>query len=404
MDTKISILFYGKKAKTTTNNLLPIYLRVTVSGKRFEASTHRYITPAKWSVEAGRVKGNTEEARRTNAYLDLLRSKVYAYQQELLQEGKPITMEAIKDKWLGVEEKPVMLLEVFRKHNEQVEQLVGKDFAPGTLERYRTSLLHTRNFIKWKYKTEDIDVKKLDFGFISDYEFWLKSVRGCAHNTTMKYLRNFKKVIHICLKNGWLQRDPFLGFKMSKKEVVRSFLTKEELQKMAARDFGMERLSQVRDIFLFSCFTGLAYADVQKLKRSEIVTGPDGGKWIYTSRQKTDTVSRIPLLPTALTILERYSENPQCLNQDRVLPVLSNQKMNAYLKEIADLCGINKPLTFHIARHTFATTVTLLNGVPMESVSKMLGHTNLRTTQHYAKILDIKVSEDMQLLKNRFKI
>ncbi|RDV17157.1 site-specific integrase [Pontibacter diazotrophicus] len=404
MDTKISILFYGKKAKTTTDNLLPIYLRVTVSGKRFEASTHRYIAPGKWSVEAGRVKGNTEEARRVNAYLDLLRSKVYAYQQELLQEGKPITMEAIKDKWLGVEEKPVMLLEVFRKHNEQVEQLVGKDFAPGTLERYRTSLLHTCNFIKWKYKAEDIDVKKLDFGFISDYEFWLKSVRGCAHNTTMKYLGNFKKVIHICLKNGWLQRDPFLGFKMSKKEVVRSFLTKEELQKMAAREFEIERLDQVRDIFLFSCFTGLAYADVQKLKRSEIVTGPDGGKWIYTSRQKTDTVSRIPLLPTALTILERYSEHPQCLNQDRVLPVLSNQKMNAYLKEIADLCGISKPLTFHIARHTFATTVTLSNGVPIESVSRMLGHTNIKTTQHYAKILDQKVSEDMQLLKDKFKI
>ncbi|WP_162055591.1 site-specific integrase [Pontibacter pamirensis] len=404
MDTKISILFYGKKSRTTSDNLLPIYLRVTINGKRFETCTNRNVVPGKWSVEAGRVKGNTEEGRRINSYLDLLRSKVYAYQQELLQEGKPVTTETLRDKWLGVEEKPVMLLEVFQKHNEQVEQLVGKDFAPGTLERYKTSLLHTLNFIKWKYKAEDIDVKRLDFGFISDYEFWLKSVRGCAHNTTMKYLGNFKKVIHICMKNGWLQRDPFLGFKMSKKEVVRAFLSKEELQKMAGREFEMERLSQVRDIFLFSCFTGLAYADVQKLKRSEIVTGPDGGKWIYTSRQKTDTTSRISLLPTAMTILEKYDEHPQCLNQDRVLPVLSNQKMNAYLKEIADLCGIHKPLTFHIARHTFATTVTLSNGVPIESVSRMLGHTNIKTTQHYAKILDQKVSEDMQLLKDKFKI
>ncbi|WP_299702732.1 site-specific integrase [uncultured Pontibacter sp.] len=404
MNTKISILFYGKKAKTTTDNLLPIYLRVTINGKRFEASTHRYIAPGKWSVEAGRVKGSTEEARRINAYLDLLRSKVYAYQQELLLEGRPVTAEALRDKWLGVEEKPVMLLEVFEKHNGQAEQLVGKDFAPGTLERYRTSLLHTRSFIRWKYKAEDIDVRELDFAFISDYEFWLKSVRGCAHNTTMKYLGNFKKVIHICLKSGWLLRDPFLGFKMSKKEVVRAFLSKEELQKMAAREFGMERLSQVRDIFLFSCFTGLAYADVQKLKRSEIVTGPDRGMWVCTSRQKTDTVSRIPLLPTALAILEKYDGHPQCLNQDRVLPVLSNQKMNAYLKEIADLCGIDKPLTFHIARHTFATTVTLSNGVPIESVSRMLGHTNIKTTQHYAKILDQKVSDDMRSLKDKIKL
>ncbi|QCR24633.1 site-specific integrase [Pontibacter sp. SGAir0037] len=404
MDTKISILFYGKKSRTTSDNLLPIYLRVTINGKRFETCTHSHVAPGKWSVEAGRVKGNTEEARRVNAYLDMLRSKVYAYQQELLQEGKPVTTGTVRDKWLGVEEKPVMLLEVFQQHNERMEKMVGKDYAPGTLERYRTSLLHTSSFIEWKYKAADIDVRKLDFGFISDYEFWLKSVRGCAHNTTMKYLGNFKKVIHICLRNGWLQLDPFLGFKMSKKEVVRAFLSKEELQRMAAREFGMERLSQVRDIFLFSCFTGLAYADVQKLRRSEIVTGPDGGKWVYTSRQKTDTISRIPLLPMALTILEKYEKHPQCLNQDRVLPVLSNQKMNAYLKEIADLCGIGKPLTFHIARHTFATTVTLSNGVPIESVSRMLGHTNIKTTQHYAKILDQKVSQDMQQLKEKLKL
>ncbi|WP_240676129.1 site-specific integrase [Botryobacter ruber] len=401
MDTKISILFYGKTAKTTKDNLLPIYLRVTINGKRFETSTHRHITPSKWSVEAGRVKGNSEEARSINTYLDTLRSQVYAYQSELLKLGKPVTVETFREKWLGIEEKPVMLLEVFQKHNDQVEKLVGKDFAPGTLERYKTSLQHTRNFILWKYQEEDINIKRLNYGFISDYEFWLKSVRSCSHNTTMKYLANFKKVIHICLKNGWLQRDPFTGFKFAKKEVVREFLTKEELQKMAAKEFEMERLEQVRDIFLFSCFTGLAYADVHKLKRSEIVTGLDGEKWIYTSRQKTDTTSRIPLLPTAQTLLEKYREHPQCVNQDKVLPVLSNQKMNAYLKEIADVCGIRKSLTFHIARHTFATTVTLSNGVPIESVSRMLGHTNLKTTQHYAKILDKKVSEDMQMLRQK---
>lgn len=401
MDTKISILFYGRKAKTTKDNLLPIYLRVTIQGRRLELSTHRYVSPERWSVEAGKVKGNSAEARGINAYLDTLRTKAYAHQRELLQEGRPVNVDTFKEKWMGVEEKPVMLLEVFQMHNDQVSELVGKDYAPGTLTRYKTSLQHTRDFIQWKYSAEDIDVKKLSYRFITDYEFWFKSVRNCNHNTAMKYLANFKKVIHLCLKNGWLERDPFLGFKMNKKEVVREYLTEAELQRMAAKEFATDRLGQVRDVFLFSCYTGLAYVDVQKLRRSEIREGMDGQRWIFTRRQKPETPSRIPLLPVALDILDRYQEHPQCLYQDRVLPVLSNQKMNAYLKEIADLCEIQKTLTFHIARHTFATTVTLSNGVPIETVSRMLGHRNLRTTQHYAKILDQKVSDDMQQLRDR---
>ncbi|MBF8964042.1 site-specific integrase [Pontibacter sp. FD36] len=401
MDTKISILFYGRKAKTTKDNLVPIYLRVTLQGRRLELSTHRYVSPDRWSIEAGKMKGSSAEARSVNAYLDTLRNKAYAHHRELLEEGRPVTVESFREKWMGVEEKPVLLLEVFRMHNEQMAQLVGKDYAPGTLERYTTSLQHTRDFIQWKFGLEDMDVKKLAYSFITDYEFWFKTVRSCAHNTTMKYLANFKKVIHLCLKNGWLERDPFLGYKMSKREVVRECLTEGELQRMAEKEFVTDRLAQVRDVFLFSCYTGLAYVDVQQLKRSEIGEGMDGERWIFTRRQKTETLSRIPLLPVALAILERYENHPQCLYQDRVLPVLSNQKMNAYLKEIADVCGIQKTLTFHIARHTFATTVTLSNGVPIETVSRMLGHTNIKTTQHYAKILDRKVGEDMQQLRDR---
>ena len=401
MDTKISILFYGRKSKTTKNNLLPIYLRVTIGGKRFEISTHRSVSPTRWSIDAGKVKGSSEEGRSVNAYLDTLKGKVYACHRELVQEEAPITIECFKKKWLGVEKKQVMLLEVFQMHNEKVGKLVGKDYAPGTLVRYQTSLKHTKDFINWKYKVDDIDVKKLTYSFIAEYEFWFKSIRNCNHNSTMKYLGNFKKVVHICLRNGWIERDPFIGFKINKKEVVRDYLTKEELQQLAAKEFEIIRLGQVRDVFLFSCYTGLAYVDVQKLKRSEIGTGMDGERWIFTSRQKTDTPSRIPLLPIAIEVLKRYQSHPQCLNQDSVLPVLSNQKMNAYLKEIADLCGIRKTLTFHVARHTFATTVTLSNGVPIETVNCMLGHRNLRTTQHYAKILDQKVSEDMQILKDK---
>jgi site-specific recombinase XerD len=295
-----------------------------------------------------------------------------------------------------------MLLEVFQNHNEQMEALVGQEYAPGTLERYKTSYNHTKSYLKWKFQIEDLDITKLNFEFISDYEFWLKSVRKCDHNTTMKYLSNFKKIVIKCIKNGWLQKDPFIGFNMAKREVERTALTENELEIIQSKRFSIKRLKLVRDIFLFSCYTGLAYADVQKLKRSEIMIGVDGEKWIFTKRQKTDSSSRIPILPPALEILKQYQEDPQCKFQDKVLPVLSNQKMNSYLKEIADACGISKNLTYHIARHTFATTVTLSNGVPIETVSKMLGHRNLKTTQHYAKILDKKISEDMKNLRLKY--
>jgi site-specific recombinase XerD len=185
-------------------------------------------------------------------------------------------------------------------------------------------------------------------------------------------------------------------------EVERAFLSQDEIETMFNKEFGTDRLNLVKDIFLFSCFTGLAYADVKKLKRNNIALGVDGERWIFINRTKTDTRSNIPLLPISTAILEKYQNHPQAINQERLLPILSNQKMNSYLKEIADLCGIHKELTFHIARHTFATTVTLTNGVPIESVSKMLGHKNLHTTQHYAKILDLKVSDDMKVLKEKF--
>lgn len=211
-----------------------------------------------------------------------------------------------------------------------------------------------------------------------------------------------KKIVNICLKNGWLVRDPFLSYRMCKKEVVREILTEEEIQVVLRKSFPSDRLNNVRDIFIFSCFTGLAYADIKKLKAVDIITGIDGSKWISTQRQKTETISKIPLLSTALDILNKYRNHPRCIIENTVLPTPSNQKLNAYLREIADLCGIQKELTFHCARHTFATTVTLTNGVPIETVSKMLGHRNLKTTQHYAKILDRKISGDMLTLKQKF--
>ena len=399
MQSKISILFYAKRSKTTTDGLVPIYLRITIDGQRIEQTIKRYVEPIKWSKEQGKMKGQSEEARILNTYLDILKGNIYNMQKELIHDGNEANFENFRNKFFGIEERKKMLVPIFEDHNQKVEALLNQEFAPGTLERYKTSLKHTIDFLKWKYNVSDIDIKKIDHVFVTEYEFYLRSVRKCANNTAVKYIKNFGKIIRICIANGWIDKNPFANFKSKVKEVERVFLVEEELEVMANKEIKFERLALVRDIFLFSCYTGLAYIDVKQLSSLNINIGIDGFKWIFTNRQKTDTKSNIPLLPMAEEIITKYKDHPQCINQGKLLPILSNQKMNAYLKELADMCGIQKELTFHIARHTFATSVTLTNGVPIESVSKMLGHKNLRTTQHYAKILDKKVSEDMQILR-----
>ncbi len=401
MNTKLSILFYAKRAKTTVKGLIPIYMRVIVNGERIELSTKRYTNPEKWSIEGSCMKGTSAESKATNSFLDALKAKVYDYQQQLIREDNLVNAENMRNKLLGVDKRSHMLVGIFQKHNDDVKALIGKDFAPATHERYVTSLKHTVDFLQWKYKVSDIDIRKIDHEFITSYEFYLKTECNCCQNTAVKYIKNFGKIIRICMANGWLDKNPFVNYKSKVKEVERVFLAQDELEALFNKEFSTDRLNQVKDIFLFSCFTGLAYADVKKLTQNNIGLGVDGEKWIFVNRTKTDTRSNIPLLPIPAALIEKYKNHPQSSNQGRLLPILSNQKMNSYLKEIADLCGINKELTFHIARHTFATTVTLTNGVPIESVSKMLGHKNLRTTQHYAKILDQKVGDDMKTLRDK---
>ncbi|MGV7106960.1 site-specific integrase [Flavobacterium sp. U410] len=404
MKTKITLHFYAKSTKANSNGLLPIYVRLTVDGKRLEFSTKKFVEKSKWSSELAKMKGTTEEARSINSYLDLMKSKVLDAQMELLHRNETLSIENFKNKLLGTEERQRMLVPIFQDHNNKIKELVGKEYAPGTLERYTTSLKHTIEFMQWKYNISDIDITKIDHAFITDYEFWLRSVRNCANNTAVKYIKNFNKIIKICLANDWLDKNPFANYKSKVKEVERVYLSEEEVQAIIEKEFKTERLSLVRDIFLFSCFTGLAYIDVKNLTKSHISFGIDGEKWIFTHRQKTESASKIPILPVTQMIIDKYENHPQSNNQEKLLPILSNQKMNSYLKEIAAVCEIEKELTFHIARHTFATTVTLTNGVPIESVSKMLGHKNLRTTQHYAKVLDRKVSDDMKILKDKFTV
>jgi len=401
MSNNVSILFYLKKPKIYISGVVPIYLRLTVNGKRSEISTSKDCLPEKWNKDSGHMNGTKEEAKVLNTYLDTLQAKLFEVHQKLLAKGETISALAIKNKFTGTDEKPLSLVNIFTDHNNKIRALLGDEFAPGTLERYKTSLKHTIDFLQWKYKISDIDIRKIDHPFITEFEFYLRSVRKCNNNSAVKYIKNFGKIIRICIANGWIDKNPFANYKSKIKEVEREFLVEEEIQSIIAKSFPTQRLKLVRDIFIFSCYTGLAYIDVKNLTKNNITIGIDGEKWIFTHRQKTESPSNIPLLPIAQEIINQYKEHPQCLNEDRLLPILSNQRMNSYLKEIADVCGINKELTFHIARHTFATTVTLTNGVPIESVSKMLGHKNIRTTQHYAKIVDRKVGIDMKQLKDK---
>jgi site-specific recombinase XerD len=404
MNATISILFYLKRAKANAKGLAPIFQRITINGRRLDNSTGKFVDPSKWHPEMSKMRGNSEEARLINGHLDNLRTKILIAEKELNKKDIPVNLETLKNMLLGTKERQRLLVPIFEEHNNKIKELLGIEYAPGTYERYQTSLKHTKDFLNWKYSISDIDITKIDHAFITDYEFYLRSVRKCANNTAVKYIKNFNKIIKLCLANDWLDKNPFANYKSKVKEVERAYLSEGEIQNIINKDFKTERLSLVRDIFLFSCFTGLAYIDVKNLTKSHISIGIDGDKWIFTHRQKTESASKIPVLPVTQMIIDKYADHPQALNEEKLLPILSNQKMNAYLKEIATVCEIEKELTFHIARHTFATTVTLTNGVPIESVSKMLGHKNLRTTQHYAKVLDKKVSEDMKILRDKFSL
>src|ERR1035437_1290023 len=405
-----SLLFYIKKQKSSVkkqqefeNKKQPIYIRITVNGKRIELSAKREVDPLKWNSHSGRGMGTKEEIKTLNAYLDTFQMKLYEAQRQLLENGKPFTAETLKNKMTGKEERPRMLIEIIQHHNDSIKTLIGLDYSRPTWVKYNTTQKHIMEFLQWKYQITDINIRELNFEFINAFEFYLKSQKKIDVNTNAKYIKNVKKIVNECVAKNWLDKDPFMGYKIKTKHTEREFLNESELKDIEEKEFVIERLNHVRDIFLFSCYTGLAYIDIFNLTKENISIGIDGEKWIFTHRQKTETASRIPLLSSALVILDKYAKHPKAINENKLLPVPSNQKVNAYLKEIGDCCGIKKELTFHIARHTFATTITLNNGVSLESVSKMLGHKKFQTTQIYAKILDKKVSDDMLQLKQKLR-
>ncbi len=400
MRTDFHTHFHLLEKKKNKRGLAPIYLRLTVDRKRKEYSISRRIQPEYWNVKLQKVMGNNPNEKEINTHINNIRHKLNKIHQILSDKDQPISAELMIAELKGENKpKPKMTLEVFNEHNEQMDRLSGKSISKSTAKRYWTCYNHVEQFLKEEYKAEDYPMNDINHQFITKFEYFLKTKRECNHNSALKYVNNFKKIIRIALANQWMDRDPFYNYKVQFETVEREYLNEEEVQKLIDKDLHLDRLKLVRDMFVFSCYTGLAYSDVKKLSSADITKGIDGGKWIRIKRTKTKSLSSIPLLPVAEDILDRYKNHPEVKGGKYVLPVLSNQKSNAFLKEIAALCGIKKPLTTHLARHTFATTITLTNGVPIESVSKMLGHQDLRTTQHYAKIVDRKISDDMKALK-----
>ncbi len=401
MSHSFSQLFYLKGKHFEKDVKVPIYLRLTVNRQRSELSISRKVDPEKWNTRTGKMRGTNLEANELNSYLDAVRNKINKIHARLVDEGRPFNSSDIKNLYVGKGEKIKMLVQLFEEHNLQMEKLVGVEFALGTWKRYHTTKKHVKEFLRTEYRKDDVPVRDVNLRFIKGFEYFLKITKACNHNSALKYVNNFKKIIRMAVANDWISKDPFYNYKVQFKTVERDFLSKEELQDLKEKEIDGDRLNVVRDMFVFCCYTGLSYVDVQKLKRDNIVRHIDGSLWIQAERTKTKSKLGIPLLLTAEAIMDKYKDHPKVVNGECVLPVLSNQKSNAYLKEIADLCDIKKNLTTHLARHTFATTVTLSNGVPIETVGKMLGHKNLRTTQHYAKIISKKVEYDMGILKEK---
>jgi site-specific recombinase XerD len=395
-----SILIWANKAKETKDGL-PLFARVTIDGRRAEISIKKKVPAGKWDAKSGLMTGSDESAKLVNNYIAQVKAELFKIynQMQILEEH--ITAENIRLRFTGVKEEIKSLLQVVDYHNSQMSRMVGVDVVKITLAKYLCLRKKLVSFLKYNYKKSDIPLNELNHKFITNLEYFLKAHLKNGHNTAMKDIKNLKKIINMATQNSWLEKNPFTGFKCTYKKVNREVLTIDEVLAIENKDFRIERLRHVRDLFIFSCYTGLAYADVMRLTPKNISLGIDGEYWICTHRKKTDEQVRIPILPKAFAIIEKYRDHPSVVNSGSLLPHFSNQKLNSYLKEIADVCGIEKNLTFHLARHTFATTITLTNGVPIETVSKLLGHSSIKITQIYAKVVEKKVSEDMNILRDK---
>ena len=396
--TTFGLLFYIRRDKTNKKGEAPVFMRLTINGERADASIKRFIEPHAWNSAKGKANEKSRGGKDLNLYLDAISANILRIQRDLELDKKEVSAQIILNRYLGKEQSDRhTLMEVFRAHNEKCRALSGISLAPGTVIRYETSLRLTEAFLRTTYKKEDCYLDEITHQFVEDYDFYLRTVRRCCHNTTTKYLLNFKKIIRIALAKGWMKKDPFAQVHFHFEPVGREFLEKQELKVLLNKEISITRLAQVRDIFCFCCLTGLAFMDVQQLKPEHLVADIHGKIWIRKARQKTKNMCNIPLLDEAQKIIDRYRDHPYCQTHGVLLPVCSNQKMNSYLKELADICGIRKNLSTHCARHTFAT-LTLASGATIDNVAKMLGHANVNMTRRYAKVLDSSIMRDMEVV------
>ena len=395
-----SILFWADLKKEINGEVL-IYARVTVNGKRTNISTKKKINISLWNPEKKKAMGTTMEEKQVNLYIDQVKAQLFQCYQDLKFKGELITAELIKANFNGESENYKTLQNLIDYHSRKIQGTLSL----GTVRNFSITESYIKKYLDKVFKTSDIYLRRLDYKFICDFEsylytYWPKGhPKAMGHNTVMKHIQRFRKMVTLAFHMEWLDKDPFIRWKPTWEKREREFLSENELSNIETYHFPIERLDRVRDLFVFSCYTGISYADIMNLTPDNIHKGIDGQNWIMTQRQKTKTPVKVPLLDKAAEVISKYQNHPMTQITETLLPVITNEKLNLYLKEVAEACGITKNLTFHMARHTFATTVTLSNGVPIETVSKLLGHTKIATTQIYARVIERKVSDDMENLR-----
>ncbi|RXG21883.1 site-specific integrase [Leeuwenhoekiella marinoflava] len=391
-----SISFFIRKKKNQPDQAL-IYTRITVNGKSKEVSLKRALHTEKWNQTACKMIGTSIESQQVNRKIDDVRSKLYNIYEELLRDEQIIDAEIIKNRFLGIDKTHNTLISLLDYHNLNMKSVLKY----GTLKNYNTTESYLKEYLKSSLKVSDLYLKHIDYEFTLGFERFLRAKASLNNNGVMKHMERFKKVMRLAVDLDWIEKNPTLRFKLRFDKVDMIYLNKQDLSKLKNATFNKVTHTTTRDIFVFACYTGLAFADTKSLKKDNLQIGIDGKKWIYTRRLKTNTQVRIPLLNEAEIILDFYKNHPRVIHSDLLLPVYSNQKINQYLKEIAIKLKIKKKLSFHTARHTFATTVTLANGVPIETVSKILGHHKIATTQIYARVIDSKISNDIDVLREK---
>jgi integrase len=405
LNQTFAILFWLKKTKMNKQGLAPIWVRITVDGARAEFSTQKQIYPRFWDAENNLALKEFSEAKATNDFLTLVKADILRHYNMLISTKEVVTAVDVKNSYKGIKEIKKTFLQLFRQYNQHLsERKEIDDLSEGRYKRFEILYGKCEAFVKYKFGRSDILLEDLKLNFVVEFEHYLRTVQKIGHNTSMKYAKDLKQVMKYGVMLEYIPSNPFELFQCSYKKVKREFLDQEELDLLYKKEFAVRRLEEVRDCYLFSCYTGYAYSDAEALTPDDIAIGIDGEKWIIRNRIKTDTTENVPLLPIPLEIIEKYRNHDYCKTFNKLLPMNSNQRYNAYLKEIADVCGIKKKLTTHTARHTFATTVLLINDVPMETAMELLGHTDIRTTQIYGKIVQKKVSNDMQKLKDKLYV